>query len=166
MDEKQHIAEAADRVMILDLLGRYAFAADYGTGNPSEWASLFVEDGRFEAPESGLQVTGHAALCEFIDGLHRTIPGLHHVMSNHVIDIDGDRAYGKCQLNEFLLRPEAIYPCIHGWYEDTYVRIDNRWYFELRKVYALPDNATVSTNGRIGEYFKEYWKFCEGYYTN
>ena len=74
MDEKQYIAEAADRVMILDLLGRYAFAADYGTGNPSEWASLFVEDGRFEAPESGLQVTGRAALCEFIDGLHRTIP--------------------------------------------------------------------------------------------
>ena len=77
-----------------------------------------------------------------------------------------DRAYGKCQLNEFLLRPEAIYPCIHGWYEDTYVRIDNRWYFELRKVHTLPDSTTVSTNGRIGEYFKEFWKFCEGYYTN
>ena len=42
MDEKQYIAEAADRVMILDLLGRYAFAADYGTGNPSEWASFFI----------------------------------------------------------------------------------------------------------------------------
>ena len=59
MDEKQYIAEAADRVMILDLLGRYAFAADYY----SEWASLFVEDGI----DAGLQVTGRAALCEFID---------------------------------------------------------------------------------------------------
>ena len=29
-----YIQEAADRVMIQDMLGRYAFAADYGTGNP------------------------------------------------------------------------------------------------------------------------------------
>ena len=62
MDEKQYIAEAADRVMILDLLGRYAFAADYGTGNPSEWASLSVDNGMFAAPESGWQVKGRAAL--------------------------------------------------------------------------------------------------------
>ena len=52
MDSKdQYIEEAADRVMIQELLGRYAFATDYAHGNPEEYANLYVEDGRFEIPE-------------------------------------------------------------------------------------------------------------------
>ena len=51
-----YIQEAADRVMIQDLLGRYAFAADYGTGNPESWAALFIEDGIFEIPKISMIV--------------------------------------------------------------------------------------------------------------
>ena len=50
--DETYIQEAADRVMIQDLLGRYAFAADYGTGNPESWAALFIEDGIFGIPKS------------------------------------------------------------------------------------------------------------------
>jgi len=91
---EKYIQEAADRIMIQDLLGRYAFAADYGKGDPETWAALFIEEGRFEILETSLVVACKTALIKFIEGLHRTVPGLHHVMSNFVIEIDGDRARG------------------------------------------------------------------------
>ncbi|MCZ6664330.1 MAG: nuclear transport factor 2 family protein [Gammaproteobacteria bacterium] len=160
LDEK-YIQEAADRIMIQDLLGRYAFAADYGKGDPESWAALFIDDGRFEVPEISLVVAGRAALIKFIEGLHRTVPGLHHVMSNFVIDIDGDRARGKCELNEFMLRPEAIYNNLHGWYEDDYVRVDGRWYIKVRRVHLPDDTRSVASSGRVGEYFKDFFDMCK-----
>ena len=92
---EKYIQEAADRIMIQDLLGRYAFAADYGKGDPETWAVLFIEEGRFEIPEISLVVACKTSLTKFMEGLHRTVPGLHHVMSNFVIEIDGDRAGGN-----------------------------------------------------------------------
>jgi hypothetical protein len=163
MTEEQYLKEAADRIMIQDLLGRYAFAIDYSTHNPMEWAELFVENGRFEIPEVAIVVEGRAALSEFAAGLQRTVPGLHHVMSNFVIDIDGDRARGKCELNEFMLRPEAIYNNYHGWYEDDYVRVDGRWRFEVRRVHVLPNQRSVGSTGKVGEYFRDFFNMCRQY---
>ena len=157
---EKYIQEAADRIMIQDMLGRYAFAADYGTGDPDAWATLFVEDGRFEIPEISLVAAGRPALCKFMDGLHKTVPGIHHIMSNYVIDIDGDRARGKVELNEFMLRPEAIYNNLHAWYEDDYVRLDGRWYIEVRKVHLPDDTRTVASSGKIGEYFSDFFEMC------
>ncbi|MBL6750557.1 MAG: nuclear transport factor 2 family protein [Nevskia sp.] len=161
-DEK-YLREAADRIMIQDLLGRYAFAIDYATHNPMEWAELFVEIGRFEIPEVSIVVEGRAALRDFAAGLQRTIPGIHHVMTNFVIDIDGDRARGKCELNEFMLRPEAIHNNFHGWYEDDYVFVDGRWRIEVRRVHVLPDCRSVGASGKIGEYFRPFFDFCRQY---
>jgi hypothetical protein len=162
LDEK-YLQEAADRIMIQDLLGRYAFAADYGNGNAESWAALFIEEGRFEIPEISLVVAGRAALTKFMQGLHRTVPGLHHVMSNFVIDIDGDRARGKCELNEFMLRPEAIYNNLHAWYEDDYVRVDGRWFIEVRRVHLSDDTRSVASSGKVGEYFKDFFDMCQNY---
>jgi len=162
LDEK-YIQEAADRVMIQDLLGRYAFAIDYDTHDPGAWAALFTEDGRFEIPVMKVVVEGRDALREFAAGLQRTIPGLHHVMANFVIDVDGDRAVGKCELNEFLLRPEGIYNNLQGWYEDEYHRQDRGWLFRVRKVFVPRDSSRVTTAGRIGEYFAAYLEFCRQY---
>jgi hypothetical protein len=162
LDEKI-IQLAADRTMIQDLIGRYAFAIDYDTHDPAAWAALFTEDGRFEIPIMKVVVEGRAALREFAAGLHRTIPGLHHVMSNFIVDVDGDQARGKCELNEFLLRPEAIYNNLMGWYEDEYQRHDGRWLFRVRKVFVTRDSSHVTTSGRIGSYFKDYLAFCRQY---
>jgi hypothetical protein len=162
MPRNEHYLQiAADRSMIQDLLGRYAFAIDYETGNPGLWASLFAEDGRFEIPIMKLVVEGRAALTQFAAGLHRTLPGLHHVMTNSYVDVDGDRATGKCELNEFLLRPEAIYNNLQGWYEDDYVRDGERWRFGVRRVFFPRDSSRVTTSGPIGEYFRDYLAFCQ-----
>jgi hypothetical protein len=161
--EARYLQEAADRMMILDLLGRYAFAIDYDTHNPMAWAELFVESGRFEIPEVSIVVEGRAALRDFAEGLQRTVPGIHHCMTNFAIDIHGDRATGRCELNEFMLRPEAIYNNLQGWYEDVYVFVDNRWLFEVRRVHVSPDTRSVGANGKIGEYFREFFRMCRPY---
>lgn len=158
--DEAYIQAAADRTMIEDLLGRYAFAIDYATGDPHAWAALFTPDGRFAIPVMQVVVEGRAALAEFAAGLHRTIPGLHHVMSNFVVDVDGDSARGKCELNEFLLRPDGIHNALMGWYEDDYVRDGHRWLFRSRQVYVPRDSSRVTTSGAIGEYFAAYLAFC------
>ncbi len=158
--DEQYLQAAADRTMIQDLLGRYAFAIDHGHGSPEAWADLFTVDGRFEIPVMKVVVQGHADLTAFAAGLHRTIPGLHHVMSNLYVDVDGDTARGKCELNEFLLRPEAIYNTLMGWYEDDYARVEGRWRFKVRKVLFNRDSSKVTTSGAIGAYFSEYLAFC------
>lgn len=161
--DETYIQAAADRTMIQDLLGRYAFAIDYETHDPGLWAALFTEDGCFEIPVMRVVVRGRDNLREFAAGLHRTIPGLHHVMTNLMVDVDGDRATGKCELNEFLLRPEGIYNNLQGWYADEYVRQGPRWLFARRQVFVPRDSSRVTTGGKIGEYFKAYLEFCRTY---
>ena len=87
-----------------------------------------------------------------MEGLHRTVPGLHHVMSNFVIEIDGDRARGKCEPNEFMLWPEEIYNNLQGGYEDDYVRVDGRWYIKILRVHLPDDTRSVASSGKAGEY--------------
>ncbi len=154
--EQQYLLEAADRIMIQDMLGRYAFACDYELGNPAAWSALFTEDGRFEVPAMGVVAAGHEELERLIDGTHKTAPGIHHVMTNFVIDIDGDTARGKCELNEFLLRPEAIHSNLQGWYEDEYVKRENQWYIAVRRVHLTEDAGAVAMSGKIGEHFGDF----------
>ena len=152
-----YIQEAADRVMITDLVARYSWTADYGT--PEGWADLFMPDAVFSIPQAELRIVGHATLIEFMTDLQRTVPHLHHVTTSLNIELDGDWATGKSQLNEFLSQPDKIYPNLHGWYEDEYVFDGSRWRFQTRAVrMPHPENTAV---GFIGEYMKDFWTACE-----
>ncbi len=156
---EQYLQEAADRTMIADLLARYVWAIDYGTAE--EWANVFTPDGVFGVDKGGLRVAGRARLMEFANDLYRTVPHLHHVTTSMAIDLDGDRAKGKSQLNEFMSRPEAIYPNLHGWYEDDYVFVEGRWLIKRRIVHLPhPENTRA---GKVGEYFQDFWEACEKY---
>ncbi len=86
---------------------------------PMTWSG--AKDGVFEAPDLKVKVQVRAQLVAIARDLPRTLPNVHHLMSNFVIDLSGDRARGRCELNEFMARPEAIYPNLQGWYEDDYV---------------------------------------------
>jgi hypothetical protein len=157
--DERYIQEAADRVMIKDLLARYGWAVDHGT--PEDFANNFVEDGLVELPEIGIQLKGREEIKGLCASIQKLVPGIHHVMSNFVIDVDGDRAHGFCELNEFLLRPEAVYPNLQGWYEDDYVRRAGKWYIVHRRIHLpVPE---VMSSGKVGEYFKELLDVFESY---
>lgn len=159
-----YIQEAADRVMIQDLVSRYAFFGDYG---PNEsWADLFTSDARWEIAGANIVVQGREQLLNLVGAVREKAPGVHHMQSNLVVDIDGNRATGKVALNEFLLRPEQIYSNAQGWYEDVYVKVDGRWLFEQRTVHLSPSSMQVSGTGKIGEIlapmFAEFGKLFAG----
>lgn len=149
----EYLTEAADRIMIHDLLARYALAIDHGT--PEGFAAVFTADGIFEAPQSGMWVQGSEALMSVASDLYNTLPNVHHVMSNLVIDLSGDQAKGRCELNEFMARPEAIYPNLQGWYEDDYVFDGQRWLIRHRRCFVV-EPASI-TSGKVGEYFAAYF---------
>ena len=155
----EYLQQAADRVMIQDLLGRYAWECDHGS--PEAVAGLFVENGVLEAPALGLYAAGRPTITALIRDTQRTIPNIHHVMSNFVIDLAGDRARGRCELNEFLSRPEAVYVPLQGWYEDDFVFAAGRWWIERRRVF-IPEPASA-TVGKVGEYFAEFFAASAAY---
>jgi len=155
----EYLQTAADRSMIQDLLARYAWEIDHGT--PEGWAALFTEDGIFEAPALGLWVQGSAALVAFARDVHRTLPNVHHMMSNFVIDVSGERARGRCELNEFMARPEAIYPNLQGWYEDEYVCDAERWRITHRRVFIAEPASLMA--GKVGEYWSACLQACAQY---
>lgn len=148
MDD-EYLQKAADRVMIQDLVSRYAFFGDYGPND--SWTELFTLDASWEIAGAGIIVKGREQLLQLVTAVREQAPGVHHMQSNLVVDIDGDRATGKVALNEFLLQPEQIYSNAQGWYEDAYVKIDGRWLFERRTVHLSPESMQVSGTGRIGE---------------
>lgn len=147
-----YAAGAADRVMIQDLLARYAWELDHGSAEG--WADAFTADGVFEAPNLGFRVAGRDALIAFARDVHRTLPNVHHVMTGFVIDLAGDRASGRCFLNEFMARPEGMYNNLQGRYEDDFMFDGVRWRIEHRRAYvAEPESMGI---GKIGEYFREF----------
>lgn len=155
----EYLKTAADRTMIQDLLARYAWEIDHGT--PEGYAALFTEDGVFEAPDLKVRVQGTEELLAMARDLQRTLPNVHHLMSSLVIDVSGDQARGRCELNEFMARPEAIYPNLQGWYEDDYVFDGEQWLIEHRRVFIAEPAST--TSGKVGEYFSPFFKECEKY---
>jgi hypothetical protein len=150
--DRAYLEGAAHRVMIQDLLARYAWELDHGS--PQAWAQCFTPQGIFEAPALGFRVAGHEALAAFARDVHRTLPDVHHVMTGFVIDLDGRRASGKCFLNEFMSRPEGMYNNLQGWYEDTFVRDGARWRIEHRRAHVAHPQGM--TQGKIGEYFRAF----------
>jgi len=153
---------AADRVMIKDLLGRYAWALDHGPA--AAWAGAFTPDGIFEAPNLGFRVAGRAKLIEFANDVYRTMPNAHHLMTNIVIDVSGDEASGRCALNVFVALPDAVYAALQGWYEDDYVFDGVQWRIRHRRAYLVEPQAMGM--GKMGEYFRGFSVAAAKYATS
>lgn len=152
MVTERYISEAADRVMINDLVSRYAFLGDHG---PCEdWVALFADNGRWEMPSCQVFARGREQLHQVVSTVLGKLPGVHHIQSNLVVDIDGEKAKGKAEFNAFLLRPDQIASIAQGWYEDDYVKIEGRWYFEVRRVHMTDAALQVQTSGEIGDMMK------------
>lgn len=155
----QYLEAAADRVMIHDLLARYALEIDHGT--PAGFAATFTPDGVFEIPALSLRAEGTAEIAAFGRDLQETMPNLHHVMSNFAIDVSGDRATGRCELNEFMALPEAIVPNVQGWYEDEYVFDGEAWRIAHRRTFFA--NSAAGAAGAMAEFSAAFFEVCAKY---
>jgi ketosteroid isomerase-like protein len=125
------IAEAG----IVRTLHRYGHAID--AGDEATWVDLFTADGEFQVrgPNNGsYTIAGREELKAFAARHSRRPEALHqHVVTQPVIDVDGDRAI--CISRFFVIVMDGERPVVRtfGTYHDQLVREDGQWRFKVRR---------------------------------
>ncbi|HZO07186.1 MAG TPA: nuclear transport factor 2 family protein [Solirubrobacterales bacterium] len=75
---------------------------------------------------------------------HDGDPRTRHVISNHVVDIDGEGAHGRCYFTVLMKPPrQPIQIVVCGRYFDTFERHEGAWRF-LRKVIQVDYLTDIS----------------------
>jgi len=133
MTSEQRNQEQVDRHAIADLKARYVDAADGGwTGEPAHdgetIASLFVEDGVWEAGELG-QGRGHAGIRAYFAGAVEDFPLVFHHASSARIDVRGDEASGRWHVMVPMI-DKGVSKLLVGVYDDRFLRTSDGWRFE------------------------------------
>ena len=141
-----------DRHGVEDLFARYAHSAD--SYDADGWVNCFAQDGIFEVKADGnrIQFIGQKALHDFVCAHIRLLPGTRHVMTNHLVDIDGNLAQHRCTLIGMLSRPEKVYTFISGWYESSLEKVDGDWKIKHRIVHR--DKTANLAEGELAVYLQ------------
>ena len=141
-----------ERLAIEDVFARYAHTAD--GYDAKGFVACFAEDGIFEFESEGnrLQFIGQQALHDFIRAHIRLLPNTRHVMTNHLVDIEGDHAEHRCTLTGTLSRPDKVYTFISGWYESTLEKVAGQWKIKHRIAHA--DNVASFTEGELVDHIR------------
>jgi hypothetical protein len=135
------VGSADDAVEILDLLGRYSFAADEGT--PEDYAGVFTDDGAFVGrvgqPDE-IRIEGREALLRFAGAAaKRKASGAaagtrHHHASPTIVELTATTAHVRSYLLVTLAGTDVGLTSI---YDDRLVKTPDGWRIAERR--ALPD---------------------------
>ena len=149
---------ADDRAAIEDLHGRYLFAFDWQDADT--YASTFAPDGVLDYGAG--EIKGRESIAAFIrEGRQRTEqtrantpegqrpPGGRHIISNIVVDVDGDRARSLAYWTHMTSGADG-YGTVDFWghYEDDLVKVDGQWLYARRRIYnqAIPEWSAQDAN--------------------
>ena len=141
-----------ERIAIENVFALYAHAAD---GYDAEgWIGCFTEDGIFEIESNGnrTQFIGQQALHDFVSAHIRLLPNTRHAMTNHLVNIEGDRARHSCTVTGMLSRPEKVYTFISGWYDSTLKKVAGEWKIQHRIAHV--DNGANYIEGELAVHIK------------
>ena len=122
-----------DRLAIRELVESYNDAVMRFDGEA--WADNWRDDATWSTPGTG-EVTGKD---NFFPNWEAAMQGFSFVgffASAGPIAIEGDSAHGTWYQQEFLHQKEGGKLNITGRYEDDYVKVDGRWYFQKR-IYSI-----------------------------
>lgn len=148
------VQEWIEKMAIQELFARYAHTID---GNDSEgWVDCFTEDGIFELEGGGssLKFRGRENLIEFAKAHINLLPGCRHLMTGHLIEIEGEEATHRCTLTGFLTRPGKVYTSVSGWYESKVIKVDGQW--KILHWIVHFDNAEQFKYGEIANFLGKY----------
>ena len=120
------VVGGTDREQITDLLIRYATGID--TKDWPLFRTCFTDDVRADYGDIGVW-TDVDGLTEFMTTSHETMSSTKHMMSNFVIDVDGDAASATSYVHVVLVltrEPQTWIDAV-GHYVDTLVRASDGW---------------------------------------
>lgn len=128
-DLAARIRRLEDIEALKQLKHRYCAACD-DDYDPERLAPLFTEDAVWDGGAMGC-FEGRAAIRAFFEGASTLAPFAIHHVTNPVIEVEGDRAFGQWYLWEpivFAQGDQALW--MAGRYDDRYRREGDRWLFE------------------------------------
>jgi 3-phenylpropionate/cinnamic acid dioxygenase small subunit len=123
----------ADVSDITDVLVRYATGIDR-----RDWAlfrTCWADDLQADYGPIG-QFRGPDSITEFMTASHLKMGRTHHILSNFVIDVDGDTATSRCYLHAVLMNDKddpSKWMDVIGHYDDVLVRTASGWRISRRR---------------------------------
>jgi len=146
------------RSAIEDLQARYMFALDWQV--PDDYAATFTEDGVLDW--AGGIVKARDAICAECHNMRALFRGraegdaparaarLRHFITNMVVRVEGDRAWGRAYWFEIDNDTRNRWPYVGGYghYEDELRKVDGEWLFCWRKIFneCMADRAADDDN--------------------
>lgn len=141
---------ADDKLAIAELSNAQMRALD--AHDVDSWVGAWIPEGTFDATYGVFE--GHDACREFING-HIAAgkeDGARHLMTNYVIEGEGDRATSTCLVTKLQVE-EPAFIIATGMYRDVAVRTPEGWRFESRQlsidrgVFARAEQQAASDAG-------------------
>lgn len=124
--------DITDRLTIEDLVNRYCHNADYNP--PESMRDLFVPEAIWEVPAMDLRCEGIDAIVAFFTQSRADLGSARHVISNLVVEGDGDRATAACYLQVIKVDEDPKQIVSFGRYQDTLVRTALGWRLQHRMI--------------------------------
>jgi hypothetical protein len=127
-------AEVADRLMIADLIARYAVVIDNRDFDALD--ALFTPDARIDFSTFNGPVGDLTEIKAFLSSTLPFFTRSQHMMGLPLIDLDGDTAHARTSCNNPMIseQPDGRTSVwlIGLWYDDDLVRTSDGWRFSAR----------------------------------
>lgn len=121
-----------DRIALRELLETYGDAVV--RADAEDWGKVWAEDAQWSL--MGTVVDGRDAIVEMWKGAMSGLEAVSFQSIPSSLKIEGDRASGRCQTQEFMKVKDGTTRAIGGLYEDEMVKRDGRWLF-TRRAYRI-----------------------------
>ena len=128
-----------DRLAIRELVDSYNDAVMRFDGEA--WASNWRDDGTWSLPGAG-DITGKDKFFPMWESAMANFTFAGFFASAGPMTIDGDSAHATWYQQEFLHQKDGVKRSVTGRYEDDYVKVDGRWYFQKR-VYEVLNTEEI-----------------------
>jgi uncharacterized protein (TIGR02246 family) len=128
-----------DRLAIRELVDSYNDAVMRFDGEA--WASNWRDDATWSLPGAG-PIKGKENFFPIWQGAMEGFSFAGFFASAGPIIVDGDSAHGTWYQQEFLHQKDGVKRSVTGRYEDDYVKVDGRWFFQQR-VYEVLNSEDI-----------------------
>ena len=134
---QKRITRLEDMEAIKQLKARYCEICDHDDYDADAMASLFTEDGTWNADGVG-NAEGREAIRELFAGFPKMIARAQHIVANPLIEVDGDRAHGVWYLISAVTQIDGTaasnWPGMAARYHEDYVKQNGEWKFRRVRV--------------------------------